>query len=262
MGMIKRADLERYTRDACVMDLTDLEKRGRMLIDAANAKAAQIIAEAKNERDQLVNAASEEGLAQGKEQGYQEGFEQGKAEGIEQARAAQAQELEQLLSMWSDQLGSFECGRDEMLEAARIQVIELAAAIASRVVHRVIELDPAVVVRQLESVLSAIAEPTRLVIRVNPDDIETVQVELPGLLERFAHCEHAQVVSDPSLPRGSCTAQTPAGGALDASIPTQLDRIIEALLPNGHQPSDVLEMHTEQQESEPDQDQHSQDDAA
>ena len=27
MGMIKRADLERFTRDAYVMDLGDLEKR-------------------------------------------------------------------------------------------------------------------------------------------------------------------------------------------------------------------------------------------
>jgi flagellar assembly protein FliH len=262
MGMIKRADLERFTRDACVMDLSNLEKRGQSLIDAANAKAAQILRDAKDEREKLVNAASEEGRANGKEQGFKEGFEQGQAEGFEQARQAQSQELAQLLAMWSDQLGSFECGRNELLEAARVQVIELAAAIATRVVHRVIELDPGVVTRELESVLSAITEPTRLVIRVNPQDIETVQGELPALLEQFALCEHAQVVSEPSLPRGSCTALSPSGGSLDASIPTQLKRIVDALLPNGHQPGDVLEMSEDCPEAHAEDNPQAQDDAA
>ncbi|MBO6738855.1 MAG: hypothetical protein JJ916_03255 [Phycisphaerales bacterium] len=240
MGMIKRADLERFTRDAYVMDLGDLEKRGKLLIESANKKAFEIVRDAKQERDRLIGSASEQGHAEGHDAGYQEGFEKGRQEGIEQARQEHAEVLEQLIAMWGDQLGVFEQRRDEMLESSRVQVVELAAAIASRVVRRTIELDPSIVTTEIESVLSAVTEPTRLVIAVHPDDAELARKELPSLIERFAHCEHAQITTDPSLPRGSCVAKTPGGGRLDASVSTQLNRIIDALLPKGQNRGQVL----------------------
>ncbi|HCT44566.1 MAG TPA: hypothetical protein DF699_05090, partial [Phycisphaerales bacterium] len=166
MGMIRRADLEGHTQNAYVMDLGDLEKRGNSLVDAANAKATQIIEDALKERDRLISTASEEGHEQGLAQGLEQGLEKGRAEGLEEAREAHRQKLEQLETIWGDQLAHFEQQRDSMLEAARVQVVELAAKIAQRVVRRVVELDPGVVTRELESVLSTITEPTRLVISV------------------------------------------------------------------------------------------------
>ncbi|MAO22183.1 MAG: hypothetical protein CMJ35_12870 [Phycisphaerae bacterium] len=234
MGMIRRADLEGHTQNAYVMDLGDLEKRGNSLVDAANAKATQIIEDALKERDRLISTASEEGHEQGLAQGLEQGLEKGRAEGLEEAREAHRQKLEQLETIWGDQLAHFEQQRDSMLEAARVQVVELAAKIAQRVVRRVVELDPGVVTRELESVLSTITEPTRLVISVHPDDAVMVKEELPHLIERFASCEHAQIVTDPALPRGSCIARTPGGGVVDASLNGQIDRIIDSLLPTGH----------------------------
>ncbi len=236
MGLIKRADLEQYTRNACVMDLSDLEKRGSALVDAANAKAAEIIRDAQKQREQLLGNAREEGHRLGFEEGKAEGLEKGRAEGVEEARTRHAQVIDELTKLWAEQLELFERRREELLESARVQVVELAAAIAARVVRRSIELDPSVVTRELESVLSAVTEPTRLVISVHPDDAERTRAELPTLIDRFASCEHAQVVTDPSLPRGSCIARTPSGGVLDASIGVQLDRITQALLPSGHEP--------------------------
>ncbi len=234
MGMIKRADIESYTRDAYVMDLNDLEKRGNALVDAANAKATAIVQNALKERERLLGTAREQGHAEGLKAGREEGFAQGQRDGIEQARAARAQELEQIITMWTEQLGRLEQRRDAMLEAARVQVVELAAAIAQRVVRRAINLDPSIVVSQLESVLSSVTESTRLVVRMHPDDAERIRAELPTLIDRFASCEHAQVVTDPTLDPGSCVACTSAGGVIDASIATQLDRIIHSLLPSEH----------------------------
>lgn len=243
MGMIKRADIEGYTRDAYVMDLSDLEKRGNALIDAANTKATQIISDAQRERELLVNKAQEQGHAEGYEAGHREGYEQGLEQGVTQTRAEQSQLLEQLAAMWTEQLGYFEQRRDAMLEAARVQVVELAAAIAQRVVRRVIELDPSVVCDQLESVLSSVTENTRLIIRVHPDDAERVREELPKLVDRFASCEHAQVVTDPSLQSGSCVASTAGGGVIDSSIATQLDRIVSSLLPAEHPRHGAMGLH-------------------
>jgi flagellar assembly protein FliH len=240
MGLIKRADIETYSRDACVMDLSDLKKRGDHLVSSANEKATQIIHEAQKQREQLISTAEAEGREQGYEQGFREGMEAGKAEGIEQARAEHTQIFDQLVTLWGDQLGAFEQRRDEMIEAARVQLIELAGMIASRVVRRTIELDPCVVERELESVLSTITEPTRLVISVHPDDAERARDALPALIDRFASCEHAQIVTDPSLSLGSCVARTPSGGVIDASIDEQLRRIIDAMLPAGRTQSPSL----------------------
>lgn len=260
MGMIKRADLERHTRDAYVMDLRDLERRGSALVEAANSKAAQIISDAHNERESLIGTASQEGHSQGYTEGHAAGFAKGHEDGVKQAQAEHAQQLDLLLAAWSEQLELFERQRDSMLELARVQVVELAAAIAQRVVHRAVELDPAVVLQEVESVLSSVTESTRLVLSVHPDDAELVNTELPALIDRFASCEHAQVVTDPALPRGSCIARTPGGGVLDASISTQLDRIVSALLPSGHPKDGALGISCEAEEGQREDSEHRGDD--
>jgi flagellar assembly protein FliH len=232
MALIKRADIEEYTRESYVMDLGDLKKRGQALTQAANTQAEQVLRDAHAEREQLISSAANDG----KEQGYKEGFEQGHAEGvaqgIKQAREDQTQLLNQLTEMWIAQLDAFEQQRDAMLEQSRTQIVELGAMIAARVTRRVIELDPQVVEAQIQAVLSSVTESTRLVLSVHPDDIEIAQAELHNLVERFATCEHAQVTTDASLERGSCIARTASGGIIDASVNTQLERIIDALLPN------------------------------
>lgn len=242
MGMIKRADIEGYTRDAYVMDLSDLEKRGNALVDAASTKATQIIRDAQREREQLISSAQGQGHAEGYEAGHREGLSKGLEEGIAQARAKHAQQLEQISAMWTEQLGYFEQHRETMLESARVQIVELATSIAKRVIRRTIELDPSVVLDQLAAVLSSITETTRLVVRVHPDDAQLVRAELPGMVDRFASCEHAQIVTDPSLQPGSCVACTASGGIVDASISTQLDRIVRAILPGDHNPDRSQEL--------------------
>lgn len=232
MGLIKRADIEEYTRDSYVMDLADLEKRGLALTQAANAQAERVLRDAHAQRDQLISSAIDDGHAKGYKEGYEQGHADGAAKGIEQSREDQAQLLNQLTEMWISQLDAFEQHRDTMLEQARTQIVELGAMIASRVTRRAIALDPRVVVGQIEAVLSSVTESTRLVLAVHPEDIETARAEVPKLIERFATCEHAQVISDASLERGSCVATTATGGVVDASITTQLDRILDALLPN------------------------------
>lgn len=263
MGLIKRADIEQYTRDAFVLDLSDLEKRGKAVVEAASSEAEKILREANAHRDKLVMSATNDGHEEGYKQGFEKGHAEGVTKGIEQARVDHAQLLNQLSEMWTAQLDAFENQRDTMLEHARTQVIELGTMIAQRVTRRIIDLDTSVVLKQMEAILSSMTESTRLVLCVHPDDIESAQAELPKLIERFTICEHAQIVTDASLERGSCIARTSSGGVIDASITTQLERIIDALLPAGTQAEGLGAI--EPQENSPDQDSigdQSKDDAA
>ena len=266
MGVIKRADIEDYTRHAYVMDLDDLEKRGRSVVAAANAEAEQILLAANAKRAELLESAEKDGLSKGEKAGYEKGYADGVTQGVEAARTDHNEVLAQLSEIWTIQLDAFENQRNEMISQARTQIVELAAMIAQRVTRRIVELDPSVVLNQIEAALSSITESTRLVLSVHPDDAEISQTELHGMIEKFAACEHAQVVTDPSLERGSCVARTATGGIIDVTISNQLDRILDAMLPedSGQKGAGRIVIDSEQDDSglNPDENGAVQDDAA
>lgn len=236
MGMIRRADLGQFAQNSYVMDLGDLGRCAEELIANARDEAARIVAEANTERDRLLATAEQEG----RDAGYAEGFARGHAEGLEkgvaEARAAQQQAMQQAGSVWTAALDAFEAQRDAMIQAARTEIVHLAAEIAARVTRRAVDLDPATVLAQMEAVLGAITAPSRLVLRVHPDDLDLAGVELPAIIARFDLCRHAELAADASLARGSCVATTDQGGRIDADIERQLARIIAGLLPDDSAP--------------------------
>ncbi|RMH29949.1 MAG: hypothetical protein D6692_03615 [Planctomycetota bacterium] len=232
MGMIRRADLDQITRQGTVMDLSDLRARGDAIISDATREAERIIAAARAERERLLAGADAEGHRQGFERGLGEGREEGRKQGYEEARKSQASNIEAICAGWRSALERFESDREALLSAARAEVVELSVEIAARVIRRVVEIDPSVVLSQVEAVLGAIMRPTRLKLRVHPADLELARMELPSIVSHFELCRHADLVPDPSLERGSCIATTEEGGRIDAAIGSQLDRIVAELLPD------------------------------
>jgi flagellar biosynthesis/type III secretory pathway protein FliH len=111
------------------------------------------------------------------------------------------------------------------------------------VVKRKVDLDEGIVADQLESVLGIIARPTELVVSIHPADRTVAERAVPGLAGRSSLVRHVEFVEDAALERGSCVARTRGsvpgdggaggGGEIDASITTQVQRVIEALLPGG-----------------------------
>ena len=45
------------------------------------------------------------------------------------------------------------------------------------------------------------------------------------------------LVTDATVGRGSCVARTLGGAAIDASVATQLDRLVRELMPDGREPA-------------------------
>lgn len=233
MALIKQANLSELAREAIVLDLGDLQRQGQRIMADARAQAARLVAEGQAERQRLLQGAAEEGRAAGLERGLAEGRAQGEKQGREAALTDQRDQIARIAVSWTTALDTFLEHRRRMLAEAQRDVIKLACAIGGRVTKRTIELDPAVVNDQLAAVLSLVMRPTRLVLGINPEDRALVETALPSLLQKFESVEHAQVVDDPSLARGSCVARIAQSGAgeIDASIGTQLDRIVESLLP-------------------------------
>jgi flagellar assembly protein FliH len=231
MALIRQANAATMARDAIVLDLGDLAVQGELLRARARADAERIVEQAKAERERLLKGAVEDGRREGMAKGQEEGRKQGQEQGRKEALAAEAQRLKALDEAWQKSLAQFEGERDRMLIEARQDIVRLAGAMGEMVTKRALALEPGRVEDQLGAVLALVSKATHLTVSVHPDDEPLLREALPRLGARLGSSTHIDFVPDSSLERGSCIARTGSGGVIDASIRTQLQRIVEVLLP-------------------------------
>lgn len=226
MPLIKQANSNSLVRDAIVLDLGDLRRQADAIVEDARVEAAALLAAARSEAEEITRNAAPEGRAQGIAAGRIEGERLGRADAIKQV----SDQLAQLMRRWTDAIDRWERERAAMMLAAREDVIALAIEIARNVVHRRIEVDPSLVVDQVESALAMVARPTSLRIAVHPADRALVEEALPAIVVRFADAASIALVEREDVERGGCIVST-AGGEIDANISTQIERLAESLLP-------------------------------
>lgn len=150
---------------------------------------------------------------------YQRGLTEGeaKARALEERLAALHQKLAETII----QLGSYKAG---LRAAAEKDLVELALAVARRVLHREVNVDP----HALEGIIGAALE------RVSAQEVVAVKTHpfhaeaLRGALARLAPGNRISVHGDPALPVGSLILEMPRGN-LDASVDSQLEEIERGL---------------------------------
>ncbi|MBL8763183.1 MAG: hypothetical protein JNM07_02810 [Phycisphaerae bacterium] len=252
MALLRNPQAEFMARDALVLDLGDLRRQGEELLTRARAEAEQIRRAAHEERERIIAGASEEGHARGFEAGLVEGRAKGAEEGAAAAFSAATAALEVLQSGFVAEIDAFERDRDALNDAARADLLRLAVLIAERLTHRIIEQDPSVVVDQVEAALALVARRAELRLFINPEDRAMVERALPVMSSRLVAARHVRVEEDASVSRGSCVLRveggsasagsggSASGGVIDASIGTQVQRIVEALLPATGQRAGVI----------------------
>ncbi len=177
-------------------------------IGAARREAAALVAEARREAERLKDAARREGL------------EAGRAEG----RKALEQAAEALRSAAQELAGH----KERLYREARDQVVELALALANRVLGPLAEGDEGAVIRVVERALQLLSDRESLTIRVNPQDLRSLVEAKPQILEAFDGIQKLTVLEDPAVKRGGCLVQTPTA-EIDARLDTQLAELVRSL---------------------------------
>lgn len=229
MPILKAQTYRSASKDAVVLDLSDLGRQAAKLRAIAEQKAQQILDEAHVETERL----KQEATAQADQRGYEQGLERGRQEGLkagqQQAHAQHAEQLAALNARWSAALAQHEQHVLRLQAQAKQSSLQLAIKLAEKIVHRSIETDDASIIRQVEAALDRVLEPARLRIRTHPDDRHVLERALPGLVEAVDQVTHAELVDDPEITRGGCVIQ--AGSAtIDAQVETQLQRLAELLV--------------------------------
>ena len=114
--------------------------------------------------------------------------------------------------------------RQRVRQEAEAGTVELAMAIARRVLHREIATDPEAILGLVKAAAERMNAREIHRLRVAPDDARVIQEHRPRL-----HLPPGlEVVADPTLATGSAVFET-ARGEMDASIGTQLEEIQRGL---------------------------------
>lgn len=154
------------------------------------------------------------------QQAFEAGYRKGADEGFQQASS----QLKPVLEGLAQTLREWQQARRRLRREAERDLVELAIAIARRIVHRELNVDPQALLGIVKAALERLEGREVDRIRVHPADAALVgsHLEQAGL-------EQVRLIADPQLSRGSLLLET-AQGTLDASVETQLEEIRYGLL--------------------------------
>lgn len=195
---------------------------------SAQAEAARIVRQAKAQEETVHQAAWDLGFRSGFGKGMAEGAEQGRAEAFAAAMKEFEASQRSLVASCEQMIAQIESRRAAWEAAARQDLVDLAMAIARRVVRHVTERERRVVLANLEEAVRLAGKRSEVTVIVNPADAEAARVFARSMTEQQAACEHVQVIESAEISPGGCRVQW-GSGAVDARIETQLDRIAAEL---------------------------------
>lgn len=205
------------------------------------AETAKRIEQAREEIARFQQAAQEQAkkvLEDAQKQGYEAGYKQGLAQATAKVEAEHKQRLEQELQKRLATLTpALQSTIERLLEARDLWQgeweklgIELACAIAARIVHHTAHNQSSDVARQtMIQCLSLVGRCPKVTIYLNPADVESMQLNQDQFDSIFHAIGDVRVVGDPNLTPGGCRVESEFG-AIDAAVETQLDRIAAELL--------------------------------
>lgn len=207
-----------------------LESRGRaQLGEAGGARAAGVCASGSAADGRFAGSrmdqAQRDGLHRNAlEAARREGFELGEREGRRAARAEMEGEMQQSLAQERGRLlgvvEQFRGVRERYFAEVEQEVVKLALAIAARVLHREVQIDPLLLSGVVRVALEKMADRSEVVLRVATADV--------AAWERVFHAteaaERPRVSEDVRLGRGECVLETKMG-TVELGVGVQLEEI-------------------------------------
>lgn len=173
---------------------------------------ARILADANAEAERIRERAYAEG--------HEEGRAQGRADGIAETHTAAGALCEALIELQQQ--------TDQIAQAIERDAIELALALAAKIVAGTLDVQPERVLDTVAGALRRIAERRRIAVLVDPEDLEVVAGAIGELQTRAGGIELCEIQADRRVGRGGAIVRT-LESEVDASVQTQLERAREVI---------------------------------
>ena len=154
----------------------------------------------------------------------QEAYERGYAEGVQEGVHREKRELSPTVASLEGLLMEAGTLKGEILKQAKKDIVDLAFAIAGKVIHREVDTSRDVVLAILSDALDRADGSDDITIRVHPDDCRHIREVTPGFMD-----SHGDIVlkEDETIGCGGALIET-CWGSVDARLDRQLDKIRES----------------------------------
>ncbi len=148
-------------------------------------------------------------------QAHSEGRAEGHADGLAETTAA-------ALALGEALKGVHEL-REQLAADMEQDAVELALALAAKILAGALEVEPERVVDVVRGALRRVSDRRQIVVLVDPADLEVVGGAVGELQAQAGGIELCDVQADRRVGRGGAVVRT-AEGEIDATVQTQLDR--------------------------------------
>jgi flagellar biosynthesis/type III secretory pathway protein FliH len=152
----------------------------------------------------------------------------GHDEGLAAGRALAEAELEPVRAALAAAIDSLSGARAEVVAVAEGRAVELAVALAQKILATALEIEPEHVLSAVQGALRRLVDKDEVVLEVNPADVPLLQTQISTLDGTAGGPVSIQVVGERRVNRGGCIVRT-REGEIDARIETQLERADEVL---------------------------------
>lgn len=217
----------------------EAEERKKQIISDAEMLAEQHLAQAKNEAKEIKEKAQAEIESWWEERRQQDqatfdeaaerGYSQGLDEGKKEAEAQVRKEYEDFLKEAKSILLLAQQQKEAMIGQAEPFLVELATAIAEKIVAKQLTIEPEWIVQLASSVLARRKEQGTITLCVSPSyyaQINDAREELIGVIDSQAEL---LILPDSTVQDHGCVVRS-TYGSIDARVDTQLSEIKAALL--------------------------------
>jgi flagellar assembly protein FliH len=153
------------------------------------------------------------------------GYERGVRDGLEQVRVASESQVNAARGQIATAIEQFKAERNSYFERTEPEVVQLALAIARKILHREAQMDPLLLTGVVHVALEKLDAGSRVRLRANPADVRRWS-------DSFAEWNTTaapEIIGDPALQPGECALETELGST-HLNLDTQLKEIEQGFL--------------------------------
>jgi flagellar biosynthesis/type III secretory pathway protein FliH len=194
----------------------DVSAEIRALLDRARQEAAGIVQAAQCQAEQLRRQAEQESRREAEQRCR------------EQLHAEVDRQLATVLPALERVLDALQAERVAYLRGCEHGVLQLAIAIAERLIRRALHVQPEITLDLIREALELAGGSPQIRVRLHPADCERLQAAIEELVRLRGLESVVQLLPDAAVSPGGCLVQTESG-TIDQRFESQLARIEEEL---------------------------------
>ena len=199
----------------------EIEQMHAQLQEEGRQMRAQAAADAEANKKEAYAAGFSSGEEGGYKKGYEDGYNKGKQAGLQETSGAVSM-MQQVI----EQLKSYHV---QILSDSQKDIAKMALAVAEKVLHKEIMMDPNTVISVVKNALGKVSFKKQFTVHVNPLDLEVLKSAGDQVRAALDGYESLKFKASPQVEPGGCVVQTESG-SVDARVDRQFMEISDTVL--------------------------------